>query len=146
MNKIIFIISAILLVACQEAPKFKLLDPEKTGIDFINTVTETDSFHVMSYEYIYNGAGVGIGDLNNDGLQDIIFAGNQVSPRVYINEGVLRFRDITPNFAGITNDQWYSSVTLVDINNDRWLDVYLTSTANKDSSKCRNIQGDSYSR
>ncbi len=138
MKKFIVILLAALLVACQESPKFKLLDPEKTGIDFNNIITETDSFHVMSYEYIYNGAGVGIGDLNNDGLQDIIFAGNQVTPRVYLNEGGFRFRDITANFAGLTNEQWYSSVTLVDINNDRWLDVYLTSTANKDPGKCRN--------
>ena len=82
----------------------------------------------MTYEYIYNGAGVGIGDLNNDGLPDIVFAGNQVSSKVYLNEGNFRFRDITSNFEGLTNDQWYSGVAIVDINNDRWLDVYLTST------------------
>lgn len=92
----------------------------------------------MSYEYIYNGAGVGIGDLNNDGFQDIIFAGNQVSPRVYLNSGNFKFKDITSNFENLTNNQWYSSVTLVDINNDRLLDVYLTSTADTTRVRCKN--------
>jgi hypothetical protein len=92
----------------------------------------------MKYEYIYNGAGVGIADLNNDGLPDIIFAGNQVSPRVYLNLGNFKFKDITANFAGLTNDQWYSGVAIVDINSDGWPDVYLTSTANKDPQKRKN--------
>jgi len=125
-------------ISCSKSPRFQLLDSKHTGVDFTNTIVETDSFHVMSYEYIYNGAGVGIGDLNNDGLQDIIFAGNQVSPRIYLNLGDFRFRDITPMAQGLTNDQWYSSVTLVDINSDGWLDFYLTSTANEDPGKCKN--------
>ncbi|MDO9341843.1 MAG: VCBS repeat-containing protein, partial [Bacteroidales bacterium] len=109
-----------------------------TGIDFKNTIVETDSLNVMEYEYIYNGAGVGIGDLNNDGLQDIIFAGNQVSTRVYLNLGNFKFKDITSNFAGLTNDQWYSGVTVVDINSDGLPDVYLTSTANDNPQKRKN--------
>lgn len=127
-----------LFIACGRSPRFQLMSSGETGIDFNNTITETDSFHVMSYEYIYNGAGVGIGDLNNDGLQDIVFAGNQVSPKVYLNQGNFRFRDITAGFAGLNNNQWYSGVAIVDINSDRWADVYLTSTANKDPLKCKN--------
>jgi hypothetical protein len=92
----------------------------------------------MSYEYIYNGAGVGVGDLNNDQLPDIIFAGNQVSPRVYLNLGNFKFKDITSNFKGLSNDQWYSGVALVDINSDGWTDVYLTSTADINPEKCKN--------
>jgi len=92
------------------------LNSDDTGIKFSNTIVETDSFNVMKYEYIYNGAGTGIGDLNNDGMQDIVFAGNQVSPRIYLNEGNFKFHDITGNFEGLTNNQWYSSVTIVDIN------------------------------
>jgi hypothetical protein len=92
----------------------------------------------MKYEYIYNGAGVGIGDLNNDGLQDIIFAGNQVSPRVYLNQGNFKFRDITSDFVGLTNDEWFGSVTVVDINNDGWPDVYLTATENNNPQKRKN--------
>jgi hypothetical protein len=128
----------LFFISCQESTKFRLLDSKRTGIDFKNTITESDSFNVITYEYIYNGAGVGAGDLNNDGLADLVFAGNQVSPRIYLNEGNFKFRDITSNFEGLTNNQWYSSVTLVDINSDRWLDIYLTSTTDPDPHKCRN--------
>jgi enediyne biosynthesis protein E4 len=101
-------------------------------------ITETDSFHVMSYEYIYNGAGVGIGDLNNDGLQDIVFAANMVSPKVYLNKGNFKFNEITSDFAGLTNDQWYSGVAMADVNGDGLVDVYLTSTKDKNPEKCKN--------
>ena len=138
MKNSLLLLLVCLLISCSNSQKFKLLSSRYTGIDFKNTIVETDSFHIMSYEYIYNGAGVGIGDLNNDGLPDIIFAGNQVSPRVYLNNGNLRFRDITTNFEGLTNDQWYSGVAIVDINSDGWLDVYITSTALNDPQKCKN--------
>lgn len=138
MRKFLLLLIAGFYISCSHSTKFQLLNSRQTGIDFQNTITETDSFNVMTYEYIYNGAGLGIGDLNNDGLQDIIFAGNQVSPRVYMNLGNFRFRDITSNFNGLTNDQWYSGVTLIDINNDRLPDVYFTSTKDTIPDNCRN--------
>lgn len=134
---VLFFIS-VALVSCQKYQKFRILNSEYTGIDFINKVEETDSLHVMSYEYIYNGAGVGIGDLNNDSLPDIVFAGNQVSPRVYLNTGNFKFRDITANFRGLNNNQWYSGVAIADVNCDGWSDVYLTSTASNNRDKCKN--------
>lgn len=138
MRNLLLIVCAALFFACSESPRFQLMSASRTGIDFKNTITETDSFQVMSYEYIYNGAGVGIGDLNNDGLQDIIFAGNQVSPRAYLNTGNFKFKDVTENFSGLTNNQWFSSVTLADVNGDGWADVYFTSTASKNPKKCAN--------
>jgi enediyne biosynthesis protein E4 len=138
MKNIQLLLIAGLLISCSESPKFKILSSKHTGIEFKNTIVPTDSFHVMSYEYIYNGAGVGIGDLNNDGLQDLVFAGNQVSPRIYLNQGEFRFKDITSNFTGLTNKQWYSGVAIVDINNDRWPDIYFTSTASNNPNKCKN--------
>jgi hypothetical protein len=138
MRKFLLLLYTGLFISCSESPRFQLLSSRHTGIDFKNTIVETDSFNIMTYEYIYNGAGVGIGDLNNDGLQDIIFAGNQVSTRVYLNLGNFKFKDITSNFTGLTNDQWYSGVTVVDINSDGWPDVYLTSTADKNPQKCKN--------
>lgn len=138
MKKLLLLLYTILLISCSESPKFQLLNSKRTGIDFKNTITETDSFNVMKYEYIYNGAGVGIADLNNDGLQDIVFAGNQVSPRVYLNQGNFKFKDITSNFEGLTNDQWFSSVTIVDINSDGCPDVYLTATTNDNPQKRKN--------
>lgn len=138
MRKVFILICPLLLLACSKPTKFKLLSTAETGVNFNNLIVESDSFNILKYEYIYNGAGVGVGDLNNDGLQDLIFAGNQVSTRVYLNEGNFKFRDITANFEGLSNDQWYSGVSVVDINSDGWPDVYITSTENKDSEKRKN--------
>ena len=76
-------------------------------------------------EYTYMGGGVGIGDFNNDGLQDIFFAGNQVSSKLYINKGNLRFEDITQK-AGVPTNTWCTGVSVVDINNDGWPDIYVS--------------------
>lgn len=115
-----------------------MLDPDKTGVGFENTVTESDSLHVINFEYIYNGAGVGVADLDNDGRQDLLFTGNQVAPRVYLNEGEFRFRDISESFVDLASGQWYSGVAFADINSDGWMDVYLTCTAYDDSVARRN--------
>ena len=138
MRKSLLFPFVLVIISCTRSPLFLLLSSRETGIDFENKIVETDSLNAANYEYIYNGAGVGIGDLNNDDLPDIILAGNQVSTRVYLNLGNFRFRDITNNFNGLTNDQWFSGVALVDINSDGWLDVYLTSTAGNDPSECKN--------
>jgi enediyne biosynthesis protein E4 len=138
MRRFLLFILPILVLSCSKSPKFEFLGSRQTGIDFNNTITESDSFNLMKYEYIYNGAGVGIADLNQDGLQDIIFAGNMVSPRAYLNMGNFKFRDITSSFSGLTNDRWYSGVAIVDINSDGWPDVYMTATENKDPQKRKN--------
>lgn len=138
MRKSFLLIIALLLTSCNHSTRFRLLSSAETGIDFENKIVETDSLNAANYEYIFNGAGVGIGDLNNDGLPDIILVGNQVSPKVYLNSGNFKFRDITKNFAGLANDQWYSGVAVVDINSDGRPDVYLTSTAGRNPSKCKN--------
>jgi len=138
MRNLLLLLCAGLLFSCTETTRFKMMSSKRTGIEFINAVTETDSFHCMSYEYIYNGAGVGVGDLNNDGLQDLVFAANQVSPRVYLNKGNFKFKDITSNFSGLTNDQWFSGVSMADVNSDGWIDVYITSTKDENPEKCKN--------
>jgi hypothetical protein len=129
---------SVLALSCSEKPRFEMLEPSKTGITFNNVVVETDSLHVLNFEYIYNGAGVGAVDLNNDGLQDLIFTANQVSPRIYLNEGDFRFRDITSCFRDIDNGQWYSGITFTDINQDGWKDVYLTCTAHEEADRRKN--------
>ena len=138
-KKILPIILAVLMVACSgNKTKFRAVPSSRTDIEFNNLITENDSFNVMSYEYIYNGAGIGAGDLNNDGLPDLIFAGNQVSPKVYLNKGKFRFNDITENFPGIDNGQWYSGIAIADINGDGLQDVYITATRYEDSIRSRN--------
>lgn len=129
---------SVLFFSCSERELLELLPSTKTGIDFVNRVTESDSLHLINFEYIYNGAGVGISDLNNDGWQDLVFTGNQVSPRIYLNQGDWTFRDITSSFENIDNGQWYSGVTFADINLDGWQDVYFTCTAYADPRKRKN--------
>lgn len=119
---LIFIIG---LVGCKkEKTLFQLLPANRTGIDFKNIIVESDSLNVLKFEYIYNGGGVGVGDFNNDGLQDIFFAGNQVDGKLYLNKGDLKFKDITKK-SGIQTSHWTTGVALVDINADGWLDIYL---------------------
>ena len=139
-NHILLSFSALLLLSsgCSDKTRFELLDPAKTGVIFENTVEESDSLHVINFEYIYNGAGVGVADLNNDGRQDLLFTGNQVAPEVYLNEGDFRFTNISGSFEDLDGGQWYSGVTFVDINSDGWMDVYLTCTAYDDSIARRN--------
>ena len=117
-----------LTVACGrpgERSVFKLLTPGETGINFANTVTAGDSVNVTTDVYLYNGAGVGVGDIDNDGLPDIFFAGNMVSSRLYLNKGKMRFEDITST-AHVGTTRWATGVTMVDINHDGYLDIYVS--------------------
>jgi hypothetical protein len=105
---------------------FKLLPSSSTGITFKNTIRESDSFNILNQANIYNGGGVGIGDFNKDGLMDIYLAGNMVSNKLYLNKGNLKFDDIT-DAAGVSGDHhWCTGVSVVDINNDGWPDIYVS--------------------
>jgi hypothetical protein len=110
---------------------FQFLPAKKTGLDFINTVAESDSFNILTYEYIYNGGGVGIADFNSDGLADLFFSGNQANNKIYLNKGHLIFEDITQTANVNIHGRWNSGVTIVDINNDGRMDVYVCATTNK---------------
>ena len=130
MKQVVFILILILLAACNTPEKenqlFHLRPTEVTGIAFVNTIEETERLNYFTYPYLYMGGGTAIGDFNNDGLEDVFFTGNQVSNRLYINKGDLHFEDVTEN-AGVTGDnRWYTGVSLVDINADGWLDIYLS--------------------
>lgn len=110
-----------------ENMSFTALKSEETGITFTNTITEYDSFNLFNYEYIYNGGGVALGDINNDGLTDIYFTGNQVSDKLYLNKGDLKFQDITQSAIGDkAQEGWRTGVVMVDINNDGFLDIYVS--------------------
>lgn len=136
MTKTLALLYVCLLVfACgkNDKPRFERLDTATTGIDFINEVLEKDSFNILHNEYMYNGGGVGVADLNNDGLQDLVFTGNKVTTKVYLNQGGFKFKDISANFEGLDNKQWVSGVTPVDINADGLTDLYFSCTMSKDS-------------
>src|SRR3954447_25457892 len=90
---------------------FSLHTPAQTGIDFKNTITESDSLNILNQANIYNGGGVGIGDFNGDGLMDIYFAGNMVSNKLYLNKGSLKFEDVT-DAAGVNGkERWCTGVS-----------------------------------
>ena len=109
----------------RERPVFALLPPAETGITFANTVTTNDSLNVVTDVYVYNGAGVAIGDVDNDGLSDVFLSGNMVSSRLYRNRGQMRFDDITQS-ARVGTDRWATGVTMVDVNDDGYLDIYVS--------------------
>ncbi len=105
---------------------FVKLSSKSTGIDFSNDLTENDSLNYFTYAYIYMGGGISAGDINNDGLADLFFTGNMVSNKLYLNKGNLEFEDITAS-AGIGGDsRWYTGTTMIDINNDGFLDIYCS--------------------
>ena len=122
----------ILLVFCacntpkKEGQLFNLIASELTGITFINRIEETEKLNYFTYPYLYMGGGTAVGDFNNDGLEDIFFTGNQVSNKLYLNKGNLAFEDITESAGLSGKGKWYTGVSLVDINADGWLDIYLS--------------------
>jgi hypothetical protein len=119
----------LLLAGCTrgegDRPLFQLLTPEQTGVTFANTITTDDSVNVQTDVYVYNGAGVAVGDIDNDGLSDIFFAGNMVSSRLYLNKGKMRFEDVTAR-AGVATSRWTTGASMVDINDDGYLDIYVS--------------------
>lgn len=118
---------------------FEKIPSSRSGIGFNNQIIENDSLNPLDVVNIYNGGGVGIGDFNNDGLQDIYLTGNMVSSRLYLNKGDFRFEDITDK-AGVGGlGRWARGVAVVDINNDGLMDIYICNTIYKDSLRRRNI-------
>ena len=104
---------------------FQLQPSSLTGVTFNNKVVEAGDFDVFSYRNFYNGAGVAIGDVNNDGKPDIFFTSNQGENKLYINKGNWKFEDVTAK-AGLKGyKRWHTGVTMVDINGDGWLDIYV---------------------
>ncbi|HEY5747847.1 MAG TPA: VCBS repeat-containing protein [Chryseolinea sp.] len=106
-------------------PLMTLLSSEETGIDFSNTLYEDENLNILTFEYFYNGAGVGTGDINSDGLPDIFFAANMTGNRLYLNKGHLKFEDITDAAGFKPSGKWATGVSMVDINQDGRLDIYV---------------------
>ncbi len=137
----LFVLFSWLISSCQFSSKqlFTLLPAEETGITFANRITNNDSMSILDVEYFYNGGGVALGDFNKDGLPDVFFTGNQVTNRLYLNKGDFKFDDITTS-AGVTgNGKWCSGTAVIDVNNDGWLDIYVTATLSKVDKKRENL-------
>ncbi|WP_203256372.1 VCBS repeat-containing protein [Hyunsoonleella ulvae] len=103
---------------------FQKITSDSTGITFANILSESDTLNYFTYPYLYMGGGISVGDINNDGLEDLFFTGNMVANRLYLNKGNLKFEDITET-AGVAGDKrWYTGTTMADVNNDGFLDIY----------------------
>jgi hypothetical protein len=132
----------ILSVQCnssqKEQPLFEMLDATKTGIQFENKLKPTADFNMFHYMYYYNGAGVGTGDFNNDGKIDIFFASNEGENQLYINKGGLQFENVTKAAQIPQDSSWNTGVSVVDINNDGLLDIYICRLGNFEKFKSKN--------
>ncbi len=127
----------LLFLSCkkQDKKQFSLLSPNETGILFSNDIIETDSLNYFNYPYMYMGGGVSAGDINNDGLVDLFFTANMKSNTLYLNKGGFKFEDITDkaNIAG--DDRWVTGTTMIDINNDGYLDIYVSVSGKENNRK-----------
>lgn len=104
---------------------FSVIAADETGIDFSNKVEYSEEFNMYTYRNFYNGAGVAIGDINNDGLADIYFCGNMVDNKLYLNKGDFKFEDITTKALVSCGKSWSTGVTMADVNGDGWIDLYV---------------------
>lgn len=141
--KIFFILLIIVSYGSQaqtgNAPLFSLLPSSQTGISFNNTINESDSLNILTNANIYYGGGIGIGDFNNDGLPDVYCAGNMVSNKLYLNKSGLKFIDITET-AGVGGEgRWCTGVSVVDINADGKLDMYISASFRSDALRRTNL-------
>ena len=119
-------------------PLFEAKDAKSTGLDFNNKLTPTQQFNVLKYMYYYNGAGIGAGDFNNDGKIDLFFAANQGDDKLYLNEGKLHFKDVTKEARIPQDGGWSTGISVVDINNDGLLDIYICRVGNHETLHSRN--------
>ena len=138
------ILICISLVSCNtnhsasnQKSLFELQNNKRIGVDFINQLDYTEQLNTYTYRNFYNGAGVGIGDINKDGLPDLYFCGNLVGNKLYLNKGDFKFEDITQQAGVACKDSWTTGVSVADVNGDGWLDIYVCKSGDP-KSKNRN--------
>lgn len=141
MSKYFSICIFITLFSCsiKEQKMFTKLSATRTGIKFKNIIKDSEELNVLNYAYWYNGGGVAVGDVNNDGLPDIYFTGNLVNSRLYLNKGNLRFKEIAKKAGVLAGGLWNTGTCMVDVDGDGYLDIYVCRSAAKDPEKRRNL-------
>ena len=134
-----FIILLFLISCKKKVTLFEEVPSSHSGIHFNNKIVENDSLNPLDVTNIYNGGGVGVGDFNNDGFQDLYFTGNVVSNKLYLNKGNLKFDDVTEEARVGGEGRWCRGVSVIDINNDGWMDIYVCVSMSKDPEKRQNL-------
>jgi enediyne biosynthesis protein E4 len=143
-NNLFFVGVLILIFSCNHKKEnakpvlFEALESTQTGLNFSNKLTPRADFNMFKYMYFYNGAGVGAGDFNNDGLTDLFFTSNQHQNKLFLNKGKLKFEDATLQAKIPTDSAWSTGVSVVDINNDGLLDIYVCRVGNYESLQSQN--------
>ncbi|RIA08598.1 VCBS repeat protein [Flavobacteriaceae bacterium MAR_2010_72] len=135
------IILSLIFHSCSEENNHRLfsnLSANETNIDFSNKLSIDGELNILNYIYYFNGGGVAAGDINNDGLIDLYFTGNEVSNQLYLNKGNFKFEDITST-SGTATQQWSTGVTMADINSDGWLDIYVSVSGSPNPEKRKNL-------
>lgn len=145
----IWLVGVFLVVSCNqnsresldgEAKVFTLMNPESTGIIFSNDIEETHEQNVILYQDFYSGGGVGIGDINNDGLPDVLLTGNMVQYKLFLNKGNMKFEDITERAGLIAKGPgWYTGIAMADVNSDGYLDLYISKSGMLEPDDRRNL-------
>ena len=133
------ILFSIFLISCGEKNEMVLVPEKHSNISFNNEVIESDSLNILNYEYIYNGGGVAIADFNRDGKEDIYFTGNVVNNKLYLNQGNFVFKDVSSESQTECEGSWSMGVSVVDINNDNWPDMYISVSGKGDAMDRKNI-------
>ncbi len=136
-----FLVFSAMIISCKDKKPvlFSLTNKSDTGIDFRNNLQPSTEIDIMKYTYFYNGGGVAIGDINNDGLQDVFFTGNMVKNRLYLNKGNFEFENITQSSNVTVKQGWSTGVTMVDINSDGFLDIYVCQSADYSPERRKNL-------
>jgi len=129
----------LVFIRCGKNTNMGLVNSEDSQVFFNNKVTESDSLNILIYEYMYNGGGVALADFNNDGLEDIYFTGNVVDNALYLNKGGLKFEDITQKANASCSGYWSMGVSVIDINNDGWLDMHIAVSGKGLATQRKNI-------
>ncbi len=139
-NICIPIFLSLSLLGCQTKDTlFTLLKPGDSGVDFNNFIDEDAENNVLDYGYFYNGGGVAAADFNNDGLVDLYFTGNMVANKLYLNKGEMSFEDVSAKSGTALNEGWKTGVSVVDINDDGWIDIYVCRAGAQDPNLRRNL-------
>ena len=140
MQKTIYLLLFLILcIGCKENRKMNLIASSDSKVVFNNLAVESDSLNILINEYMYNGGGVALADFNNDGLDDIYFTGNVVDNALYLNQGNLEFKDVTQKSNTSCSGSWSMGVSVIDINNDGWLDMHIAVSGNEAKEKRKNI-------